>query len=600
MTGTRPAPELPDQHRSALLIATGVYRDPELARLRAPAQDAADLAEVLGAPSLGGFGVTTLVDPEVHALRIAVDDFLSGRGPGEVVVVYLSCHGLLDARRRLYFAATDTNKARLPSTSLDAQWLLERLDDCRARRQILILDCCFSGAFARVKGGKGSEDITLDRHFGVEHGRGRVVLTASRATEYSFEGEPLNPSGTRSGGGDLPVQGSVFTSALVDGLRTGKADKDGDGFVSVSEAYAYAYAKVREAGEAQTPQQWLYGGEGEVFLTRSPLGVRVDRPQPKPAPQQTRMPPTWTWMLSCRHPVRAVAFSPDGSLLASAGKGGSVQLWNPQTRQETGSAIASARSVQALAFSPDGALLAEGGFDRKVYLWRPDGPRSLQFPHLLRSHQTLGGRTGVVFALAFSPDGSLLAAGGRAKTVRLWNPHTREPVGEPLTGHTKYVIALAFSPDGTLLATASTDKTVRLWDPRTGKPVGEPLAGIEMGSNGLAFSPDGSLLVNAGGYGEGPRMWDPRTGRPVSNRFPGYKEHTCAIAFSPDGALLATAGTGKTIRLWNPRTGQPVGQPLTGHKGAIHSLAFSSDGSILASGSIDATIGLWGLPASNA
>jgi bifunctional DNase/RNase len=266
---TLPAPELPLDPRSALVIATGNYASPRLDALRTPARDARVVALILGDPRLGGFTVTELRDPGIHDLRMGVDGFLASRRAEETVLVYVSCHGVLNPRRRLYFAAGDTDPDRLASTGLDAQWLIECLDECRARRQVVILDCCFSGAFAVPKGVKGPADVGLGELFGqAGESRGRVVLTASRATEYSFEGEALDLDG---------APGSVFTVALLEGLRTGAADADQDGFVSVSEAYAYAYARVRENGSAQTPQRWVYGGEGmDVILTRSPAGITIE------------------------------------------------------------------------------------------------------------------------------------------------------------------------------------------------------------------------------------------------------------------------------------------------------------------------------------
>ena len=173
--------------RLALVVATGTYADPGLRRLRAPARDAVDLAQVLADPGIGGFTVTTVIDQPAQQIRLAIEDFLAGRGTGDLLLVYLSCHGLLDARRRLYFAATDTRKDRLGATGVESAWVLDQLEHCRARRQVLILDSCFSGAFAH--GAKGEADLGLrDRFLG--QGRGRVVLTASTATEYSFEGDP--------------------------------------------------------------------------------------------------------------------------------------------------------------------------------------------------------------------------------------------------------------------------------------------------------------------------------------------------------------------------------------------------------------------------
>src|SRR5580704_7003089 len=144
--GTRPAPDPPEGPRSALVIATTSYQDPELRQLRAPARDADDLAAVLGDPDVGAFTVTRVIDQDERQLRREIDVFLSGRGVSDLVVVYLSCHGLLDRRGRLYFAAVDTFKTHLASTGIPSAWLLDQLDGCRARRQVLILDCCFSGA----------------------------------------------------------------------------------------------------------------------------------------------------------------------------------------------------------------------------------------------------------------------------------------------------------------------------------------------------------------------------------------------------------------------------------------------------------------------
>src|SRR4051794_13974976 len=108
-----PAPELPPGPRSALVVATTTYRDPSLRQLRAPAADATDFAAVLADPAVGRFDVTTVIDKTAQEIRIAVSDFLAGRRPQDLVVMYVSCHGVTDLRRRLYFTATDTDKSRL-------------------------------------------------------------------------------------------------------------------------------------------------------------------------------------------------------------------------------------------------------------------------------------------------------------------------------------------------------------------------------------------------------------------------------------------------------------------------------------------------------
>ena len=268
-----PAPDPPPGSRLALVVATSTYTDPGLRQLRAPARDADDLAQVLADPGIGDFTVTTVIDQPAQQIRLAIEDFLTGRRTGDLLLVYLSCHGLLDAYRRLYFAATDTRKDRLGATGVEAAWVLDLLEHCRARRQVLILDSCFSGAFAH--GAKGEADLSLQGRF-VGQGRGRVVLTASTATEYSFEGDPTEAV--------TPV-GSVFTAALVEGLRTGAADTDRDGCVYVDDAYAYVFDQVKAAGAAQTPQRWLYEAEGRILLARSPAGPVIT---PAPLPESLR------------------------------------------------------------------------------------------------------------------------------------------------------------------------------------------------------------------------------------------------------------------------------------------------------------------------
>jgi uncharacterized caspase-like protein len=256
--------------RLALVVATGDYDDPALARLRAPAGDAAALSDLLADPAVGGFDVTAVLDQDANSVRLAVEELVSDRRPDDLLLLYLSCHGLVDLRRRLYFAARDTRRDRLASSGVASHWVLEQLEDCRARRQVVILDCCFSGAFAA--GGKGpsdQRDLGLGERL-LGQGRGRVVLTASRATEYSFEGEPLDTPERVS------ERGSVFTRALLTGIRSGAADTDNDGWISVDDAYAYAYDRVSADEAAQTPQRWLYGAEGSILLARSPHAATVD------------------------------------------------------------------------------------------------------------------------------------------------------------------------------------------------------------------------------------------------------------------------------------------------------------------------------------
>jgi WD40 repeat protein/DNA-binding XRE family transcriptional regulator len=306
--------------------------------------------------------------------------------------------------------------------------------------------------------------------------------------------------------------------------------------------------------------------------------------------------------------VSAVAFSPSGTLLASADGDGTVRLWNPATGRPVGTPLhASARNgVQAVAFSPSGTLLASGGADGTVRLWNPATGHAVGRP--IRATSTLNGG---VHGVAFSYDGKRLASADGDGTVQLWDPATGRPVGMPLhaTSARYAVWGVAFSPDGKRLASADGDGTVQLWDPATGRPVGKPLqagSGNLGDAGGVAFSPDGTRLASGGGDGT-VRLWDPATGRLVSMLQTGLGPigGVFGVAFSHDGKLLANGGADGAVRLWNPATGQPVGAPIqaTSTLNGVSAVAFSPDGTILASadGSLlfgagsggDGTVRLW-------
>ncbi|WP_051764551.1 caspase, EACC1-associated type [Saccharothrix syringae] len=239
--------------RHALLVATGEYSDVRLSRLRAPGQDVERLAAVLEDPDVGGFtSVEVLRDRPDDEVRRAVEDLLAPRAPDDLVLLYFSCHGLVTPQRRLYFAAANTVSDRPAGTAIPRSFLNEQLEDCRAAGRVLVLDCCFSGAF--VEGFKG-EAAVLD-----DVGEGYVVMTASNAYEYAFEQDSLSL--------DAPVA-SLFTDVLIEGLAGGGADLDGDGWVDVAELFRYAREQVRVRRPDQTPQFFAHGASAPVRIARA-------------------------------------------------------------------------------------------------------------------------------------------------------------------------------------------------------------------------------------------------------------------------------------------------------------------------------------------
>lgn len=183
--------------------------------------------------------------------------------------------------------------------------------------------------------------------------------------------------------------------------------------------------------------------------------------------------------------VTAMAFSPDGKALASAGPG-SVRVWNVATQRQIGDPLDGATSV---AFSPDGRILATNTEDNTVLLWDAATHR--------RIGETPPGHDAQIAAVAYSPDAATVATASRDNTVQLWNAATREQIGDPLTGHLSGVTSVAFSPNGMTLATGSMDSTVRLWDVATRRQIGEPLVGHTGEVTSVAFGPDGKTIASA-------------------------------------------------------------------------------------------------------
>jgi len=224
--------------------------------LVSPAQDAAALAGVLADPAIGGFAVSSILDAPSGQISQTIEDFAADRDRGDLLLLYLSCHGLKDEQGRLYFAARDTRRDRLRSTAVPAGFVNDVLFACRSRRKVLLLDCCYSGAFAKRLAVKADPSVHTRDHFDA---RGLVVLTASDATQYAFEGDALTGRATPS----------IFTASMARGLQTGAADIDGDGLVSVDDVYEYTRRRLAEQPHRQSPRKWEFDVGGTIVLART-------------------------------------------------------------------------------------------------------------------------------------------------------------------------------------------------------------------------------------------------------------------------------------------------------------------------------------------
>ncbi|MEU9171297.1 caspase family protein [Streptomyces sp. NPDC048420] len=260
-----------ERRRHALLVATSTYEDPGLRALRAPMRDATELAGVLGDPAIGAFTVEVLVDPGAHELRRGVEDFFADCTVTDTLLLHFACHGLKDEGGKLFLAAADTVRGRLESTAVPAEYVSRLMMRSRAGRAAVLLDCCYAGAFERGLFSRADSEVhVVDSFTALERvggERGRAVLTASSAVEYAFEGTRMVVS--PAAGSTMGAGPSLFTGALIEGLRTGDADLGGDGVVGLAELAEYVGGRVRAATSNQNPQLWMFGAYGDLTIART-------------------------------------------------------------------------------------------------------------------------------------------------------------------------------------------------------------------------------------------------------------------------------------------------------------------------------------------
>ncbi|MCI0541037.1 MAG: protein kinase [Verrucomicrobiales bacterium] len=319
-------------------------------------------------------------------------------------------------------------------------------------------------------------------------------------------------------------------------------------------------------------------------------------------------------------PVVALAFSPDGRILATASEDQTIKLWETATGNELGTLRGHESSVWTIAFSLDGKQLVSGGKDQLVKVWQ------------VAQRPTAPILTNLWRPLLWSPDSSFLAAGYGGTTVRLLDRETLEP---------RHILAggrygLAFNRDGTALVVRETNGAIGSWaigrqtiqriietdatlnsgwkieavspdhqmvaigkntglvqlvDGKTGDV--HPLEGHTRDVECVIFSSNSATLISGSRDGT-VRFWD-MAQRQCVDTIAAHKEFVLALALSPDGKMLATGGTDHLVKLWDFRTRRAI-KTFVGHRRVVNSLAFSPDGKTLASGGGDRTIRLWSIP----
>jgi tetratricopeptide (TPR) repeat protein len=244
-------------NRVALIIACNRYSDPKLKELQAPSQDAARFARILEDPKIGEFKVSTLIDQPHWIITQKLDEFLNSCSKKDTLLLYFSCHGVKDEDGQLYFATLTTDRTLLYSTGVDSIFVNRLLERCRAEQKVVLLDCCFSGSFEKGSIAKSDTQVNVAEFLG----KGRVIITASSAMQYAFEGTDKVEN--------LGIGGSYFTNGLIKGLESGEADKDGDGKITYSELYRYVHDYVNSITPNQTPTLSTRGVVGDFVVFKN-------------------------------------------------------------------------------------------------------------------------------------------------------------------------------------------------------------------------------------------------------------------------------------------------------------------------------------------
>ncbi|KAG8707426.1 hypothetical protein FRC09_001830 [Ceratobasidium sp. 395] len=283
--------------------------------------------------------------------------------------------------------------------------------------------------------------------------------------------------------------------------------------------------------------------------------------------------------------VRSVAYSPDGLHIASAAVSWRtvVHIWNAKTGQAVGQLLRGRQDIELVVYSPDGTHIASH-FGRTVEIRDTRTGQPVDHPLDFDTFNHIS-------SLAYSPNGACLASCSKdSNIIQIWNADTGDLVGQLLEGHTKSVSSVAYSPDGACIVSGSQDGTIRVWDAHTGQIVGQPLSHTSS-VNSVAYSPNGTYIVSL--TNDTVYIWDARVSHTVAQPLEGHTDCVNSVAYSHDGAYIISGSDDNTIRIWNSRTSQGVGQPLRGHTGSIHSVAYSSDDRHIISGSVDRTIRIW-------
>jgi WD40 repeat protein len=321
-------------------------------------------------------------------------------------------------------------------------------------------------------------------------------------------------------------------------------------------------------------QPFAYPGTTDLIIAFSPDGKTVGVATPGEIFLLDAHTHRRTRTLEHESSWRGIAFSPDGTKIASGGIRRPI-MWDLSTGKSTGEFLPKHYGlVYSVAFSPNGEMLASAGVDRRIILWDADSGETI--------NETLSGHSSWVFSLNFSHDGKWLASGGTDQKAGLWDIGLQQAIGTPL--QTEATTSISFRPDGKLLTQGLNE--IALWDVNTHQMVER----ISTGDAG-EFSRDGKFFISFAEHGY-LNLWDVESGQPLRQKM-AVGDTSGDWAVSPDRRTLAVSNDDNSISLWDLIKGELIDKLVKKHRSRILGLAFNPDGTKLASGGSDTNVFLW-------